>query len=154
MWSGNDLSAEQAFGEIRRVDRQVRRSSRPTAVWWLACGIATAVYWSVMHFGREPYDTLAVVGWVVFSTASAFYVCRRGAYERRLYRLARVVMAVFLAATLFNVLVTPYVRENDGIWPVVVGVVGILVAAIPPLYGGWRGLKALRDLDREEPAIQ
>jgi|GEM_PF-1726670 len=152
MRSDSDFRAEQAVAEIKRVDREVRRSSRPAAVWWLACGIATALYWSVMHFGVEPLETLAIVGWLVFTAVSAYYICRLGACARSLHRLMRTLTVVFLVATVLNAAVNRYVYDGEGGWPVVVGVAGILLAAVPPLYGGWRGLRELRDPEGEESA--
>lgn len=145
MKSGEEISARQAVEEIGRVGRRVRRSARRGAVWWLACGAATAAYWSVMHFAAEPYRDGAVAGWFVFTAVSLAYACRPGVYDRGRYRTLRVVAALFAAATFLNVLIGDYVREDGGALPPAVGVIGVLLAAAPPLYAGWTGLAVSRD---------
>lgn len=149
---GEELTVQQAFGEIRRVARQVRCAARRAAVWWVTCGAATIVFWSVMHFADEPYLTIAAVGWIVFSVASVLYACCPGVYERGLYRTARIATVLMMGATVLNLLANGYVRAGGGLGPVAVGVAGVVIAAAPPLYGGWRGLAALRD--REDPVVR
>jgi hypothetical protein len=147
-----ELSAPQALGEIERVARQVRRSARRGGVWWATIGAATIVYWTVMHFAAQPYRTAAAVGWMVFTVVAVWCAFRMRVHDRELHRLSWAVTVPYVAATFLNVLLGEYVREGDGVLPVVVGVAAIVAAAAPPLYGGWRVLAAPRN--PEDPVIR
>jgi len=147
-----ELSAPQALGEIERVARQVRRSARRGGVWWAALGVATIVYWTVMHFAAQPYRTAAALGWMAFTAVAVFCAFRMRVHDRELHRLSWAVTVPYMAATILNVLVGEYVREGDGVLPVVVGIAVIAATAAPPLYGGLRVLAMPRD--PEDPVIR
>jgi hypothetical protein len=140
-----ELSARQALGEIERVSRQVRRSARHDGIWWITMGAATIVYWAVMHFAAEPYRAVAARGWIALTVVAIVYAFRARVHDREVNRLAWIVTVPYATLTLLNVLVGGYVREGDGVWPVLVGLAVTVAAALPMLYGGWRVLAATRD---------
>lgn len=145
MNSGEELSVRQALGEIGRVDREVRRSARRGARWFLVLGVAVAIFWSLMHFAAGPLTTAATVGWLIFSVGAVRYACRSRVHDRVTYRMQLPLNGIFLVATVFNVWVLDYVRAGGGVWPVLVGIGGIVFSALPALYGARRALAALDD---------